>query len=225
VATHAGNVAPGYVEIETGIERDRLSRATTTSLFSTTVKFGVAPRTQFSVGIPVLQLPGERHGIGDVSAALKIRVLENHPLLADFALQPQLKLNSGGSRGSGTTDAGLLLISSRSIGALDLDLNAGVTRRSGDGMGAPKTATLWAVAGAFPVVGKLSFTSEIYGYPGTSGPAGVRPVVAVLAGPTYLVHPSFNLDIGIIEPISGPQSRAFYFGLVANVGRLPLPKH
>src|SRR4051812_35372559 len=48
VATHAGTVAPGYLEIETGIERDTRD-GTTMSFAPTVLKFGVAPRVQMSV--------------------------------------------------------------------------------------------------------------------------------------------------------------------------------
>ena len=136
VATHAGTVAPGWVEIETGVERDHLHGAHT--FFTPTVlKLGVAPRVQLELASSFVHLSGttpDYSGIGDVSAALKWRALEHAPVLGDFALQPSLKLPSGSAlhgTGTGTTDVGLLLISSHDWGEYALDINAGYTRRSG----------------------------------------------------------------------------------------------
>lgn len=221
VATHAGNVAPGYVEIETGVERDRIDATVRATQVPTVIKIGIAPRTQLSFNVPLSGGTGVPFGAGDVAVGLKLRVLEDAPVLADFALQPQLKFNTGGDRGTGTTDVSLLLISSRTLGPVAVDLNAGITRRSGDGILVPRTSSLWAAAGAAPIAGALSFAFELFGYPGTSGDAGNAPTVAVLFGPTYLVRPELNLDVGVILPVSGGQPRAVYAGLVANLGRLP----
>jgi hypothetical protein len=221
VATHAGNVAPGYVEVESGVEQDRIAAGVHATQVPTVIKFGVVHRVQFSLSLPVSGGTGESLGIGDVSAGVKWRFLEDHPLLSDVAIQPTVKFSSGGQRGTGTTDLSLLLIDSHVFAGVSVDLNVGVTRRSGDGETAPKTATLWAAASGFPVAGNLSFALELFGNPGTGGPAGSAPTVALLAGPTYLVRPELNLDVGIIEPVSGPQPRAVYAGVVVNLGRLP----
>ncbi|MEP6779754.1 MAG: transporter [Gemmatimonadaceae bacterium] len=223
VATHAGTVAPGYVEVETGVEHDRIDANTHADQVPTVIKFGVAPRVQFSLSVPMSSGTGVSFGVGDIATGLKITVLKDHPILSDFAILPQIKFSTGGARGTGTTDASLLLINSRSIGSVDVDLNVGVTRRSGDGIAVPRTATLFAASAGIPLRGKLSFALECFGYPGTGGPAGSPPTVAMLFGPTYLVEPELNLDLGWIAPISGGQPRALYVGLVANLGRLPLP--
>lgn len=223
VATHAAAVAPGYVEVETGVEHDRIDANTHVDQVPTLIKFGVAPRVQFSLSVPMTGGTGTSFGIGDIATGLKITVLKDHPILSDFAILPQLKFSTGGARGTGTTDASLLLINSRSLGPVDVDLNVGVTRRSGDGTAVPQTATLFAASASIPLRGKLSLALECFGYPGTGGPAGSPPTVAMLFGPTFLVKPELNLDLGWIAPISGGQPRALYVGLVANLGRLPLP--
>ena len=104
-------------------------------------------------------------GIGDIGAALKWRMLEHAPVLGDFALQPSLKIPTGSEvhgTGTGTTDVGLLLISSHDWGGYALDLNCGYTRRSGDGSRAPKDATLWTVSGGGPVYRTLGWVAEFY---------------------------------------------------------------
>ena len=101
-----------------------------------------------------------------------------------------------------------------------MDLNLGMTWRSGDGTQAPRTSTLWAAAAGIPLRGAFGWALECYGLPGTSGPSGVAPIVAVLTGPTWVVLPELALDAGIIIPVSGPQARAAYLGVVTNIGRL-----
>ncbi|MEP6764335.1 MAG: DUF4337 family protein [Gemmatimonadaceae bacterium] len=224
VATHAGTVAPAYVEVETGLEVDRYSDKSQSGLIPTVIKFGVAPRVQFSLSVPVYgATPPASAGIGDIAAAFKFTVLKDHPILSDFAIQPQLKFSTGGERGSRTNDVSLLLIDSRSIGAVDVDLNVGITRRSSNGRQEASTSTMFAASSSIPVRGKLSFALECFGYPGTGGADGSAPTVAMLFGPTYLIKPELNLDLGWIAPISGGQPRAIYVGVVANLGRLPLP--
>ena len=219
VATHAGTVATGYSELEAGIERDRFSDRSLATQVPAILKVGLGQRVQGSISTPVFGASGVPFGIGDIALGLKWRVLEDHPFLSDFAIQPSIKFSTGGDRGTGTTDVSLLLIDSHTLGSVALDLNVGVTRRSGDGRRAPKTATLWTVSTGFPVRGPLGWVVEVFGYPGTGGAAGSAPSAALLTGPTFSVRPSLTLDAGIIAPISGPQPRAAYVGIVANFGR------
>ena len=225
VATHAGTVAPGWVEIETGVERDHLHGAHT--FFTPTVlKLGVAAHVQLELASSFVHLSGttpDYSGIGDVSAALKWRAIEHAPVLGDFALQPSLKLPSGSAlhgSGTGTTDVGLLLISSHDLGEYALDINAGYTRRSGRGSQAPRDATLWTVSGGGPVYKALGWVAEVFGFPGTTGPAGNRGTAAFLTGPTVTVEKWLVLDAGYIIPLAGPQPHALYAGLTWNIGKL-----
>lgn len=225
VATHAGTVAPGWVEIEAGVERDHLDGAHAL-LTPTVLKFGIVPRVQIELLGSFVHFSGtlpDYSGIGDVGAALKWRVLEHAPVVGDFALQPSLKLPTGSSvhgTGTGTTDVGLLLISSHDWGDYALDINAGYTRRSGDGTRAPKDATLWTVSSGGPVYGKLGWVAELYGLPRTTGPAGAAGVIAFLTGPFVGVAKWLVLDAGAIFPLTGAQPHALYAGLTWNIGKL-----
>jgi hypothetical protein len=225
VATHAGTVAPGWVELETGVELDHLdvARALTTP---TTLKIGLALRLQLSLVESFVRTSGDapaRSGLGDATLGLKWRVAEHLPILGDFAVLPSIKLPTGSVRqrtGTGTTDAGLLLISSHELGRVAVDVNLGYTHRSGDGNDAPRNATLWTVSAGAPVAGALGWVGELYGLPATSGPAGQSSTVAFLTGPTVQVRSWLALDAGIIVPLAGPQPHAVYAGLVWNIGRL-----
>lgn len=220
VATHAGTVATGWLEIEAGVERDRLDYAPATLSTPTVLKLGIADHAQLSITATTLD-SGRTAQFGDLIIGVKWRLLDDAPLVGDFAVLPSIKLPTGaGDAGTGTTDATLLLISSHELGPVSMDLNIGYTHRTGDGSAAPTSATLWTASFGGPIVGKFGWAAECYGYPGTSGPAGQAPIVALLGGPTALVRPWLAFDVGVIVPVSGPQPRALYAGTVYNVGRI-----
>jgi hypothetical protein len=153
---------------------------------------------------------------------VKWRLLDNQRVVGDFAVQPMFKLPSGlvsSGSGSGTTDGSLLLISSRAFGPVSMDVNYGFTWRTGDGVNAPRRASVWAIAAGGPVHGSLGWTSEVFGYPRTHGPAGAPSVVALIEGATFEVRPWLVLDGGATIPLVGGQPRAVFAGAVYNIGR------
>ena len=226
LATHAHTVAPGWVELEAGIERDRFSDGSRIESAVSTTKLGLAPRAQLGITASALRDPAaapRTSGFGDLGLALKWRPLDHAPWLGDLALLPGLKLPTGSrarGTGTGTTDASLVLISSQAFGPWSLDVNLGGTLRSGNGMVAPRRASVWTAALGLPLAGTLGWAAELYGLPGTTGPGGAAPLVAVLSGPTWTPRPWLELDAGAIVPVSGPQPHSLYAGLVWNVGRL-----
>jgi hypothetical protein len=223
VATHAGTVANGYLEFESGIEFDRGPGSARNTLGNTLVKLGIGTRTQLFAFASASMPDRADGGLGDASIGLKVRLADKHELLGDFAVQGGVKFPSGSVRrgtGTGTTDASVLLISSRDIGAVHVDLNVGYTARDGDGSQAPRGQWLWTASfgGAFsPTVG---WTVEVYGYPGTGGAFRVAPSVWLLYGPTFTVRNWLVLDVGAITPVSAPQLHALYAGATYNVGRI-----
>ena len=224
VATHAGTVAPGYFELEEGGEWDRWSGGERLFVAPTNLKIGLASHAQLNVLVNVAydnRPLGRRLNVGDLALGVKYRILDDQPILGDFAILPAIKFpTASGDIGTGTTDLILLLISSHRLGPVAMDLNAGVTRRSGDGNSVPRTATLWTASFAFPVRDRLGGTAEIFGYPGTSGPAGSEGTAALLLGPTLLARDWLALDAGFITPLTGPQPHAIYAGFVWNFGAL-----
>jgi outer membrane putative beta-barrel porin/alpha-amylase len=223
VATHAGTVAPGWLELETGIEADRFEDGSHAQTFPTFLKFGIVSHVQLGIGVPTVRPAGSSFGLGDVYASVKWRLLDHAPVVGDFAILSGLKLPTGAvsaGRGTGTTDLSVVAISSHSIGSVALDINLGYTRRSGDGTVAPKNASVWTVSTGGPAKGRLGFSGEIFGFPATSGPAGTDGIVALLGGPTLTLKAWLVLDGGVIIPLTGPQPKALYSGLTWNVGRL-----
>lgn len=222
VATHAGTVAPGWLELEVGGEFDRYGDRSRGSVLPIVAKIGLGARAQLGLFETIVRPNGSATtGVGDLAAGVKWRFTDGAPLLGRFAVLPIIKFPSGSaSTGTGTTDVSLVAISSHDLGPVALDVNAGYTRRSANGAAAPKDATVWAVAFGGPAGGRLGWTAELYGYPRTSGPAGSDAIVAVLFGPTLTIRPWLVLDAGAILPASGPQPRAAYVGATYNVGHL-----
>jgi Putative MetA-pathway of phenol degradation len=222
VATHAGTVAPGWFEIESGVEVDRFSDHSHGVAVPTVSKLGVAPRLQLSVQTPIVHPAGESStSFGDLAVGMKWRVVDGAPVLGDFAILPSIKTPTGSETsgtGTGTTDFSFLLISSHQFGPVDMDINGGYTHRSGDGSNAPRNAEVWTEAFGWPVHGRFGWDAEIYGYPGTAGPAGSPPIVSILTGPTFALRKFVVLDVGFNGPVTGPQPRAVYAGIVYNIG-------
>ena len=226
VATHAGTVARGWLELEAGGERDRYSDGVTALTFPLNIKIGAGPRAQVNVlvsGLDGTAGKSSARGLGDIAVGLKYRLLEGAPVLTDFAILPSVKFPSASAAsglGSGTTDFGILLISSRSLGAADVDINVGATHHFGGDSSSPRLSTLWTISAGGQVIGSFGWTGELYGLPGTSGEGGAKEIVAILTGPTWQPLKWLAADAGIIEPLKGPQQKAFYAGLVWNAGKI-----
>lgn len=224
VATHAGTVAPGWIEIEWGAEWDRYADHSSGAGVPVVAKIGLGPGAQLNVLQTAVRPPGggSVHA-GDLAVGVKWRLTDQAPVVGRFAILPSVKFPTGSAilgSGTDTTDAGLLLISSHDLGPVAMDLNVGYTRRSGDGLTAPRNATVWTASFGGPAIGAVGWVAELYGLPRTSGPAGQDKIVAVLLGPTLTVRPWFALDGGVIAPVTGPQPHAVYFGGVWNIGRM-----
>jgi hypothetical protein len=223
VATHAGTVTRGFVELEEGGEWDKAPDGTRTFLAPTNLKIGLGSRTQLNLLLNIISdraLGSGSLAAGDLTVGVKFRIVDDARILGDFAILPAIKLAtaSQSGAGTGTTDFSLLLISSHQLGPVAMDLNVGQTRRGGDGTSTPKRAGIWTASFGFPLSGPLGATVELFGYPRTTGPVGAKGIAALLVGPTYLVRKWLALDAGIIAPLTGPQPRAAYTGFVWNFG-------
>jgi Putative MetA-pathway of phenol degradation len=223
VATHAHTVAPGYVEIETGVQGDHDGKGQRAWSVPTVTKIGLTSHMQLNLSTPAFASgAGQSSGIGDVSVGVKWRLLDEHAVLGDFALLPAIKFPTGSmtkGTGSGTVDVGVTAIASYDIRGVAMDLNAAYTRIGAEGSSAPSSAALWTASFGFPVSGRLSWVAELFGQPTIDG-SGAPSTAAFLTGPTYLVSSAFNLDAGVIAPFHGDMPNAVYSGLVWNVGSI-----
>jgi len=222
VATHAGTVTRGWVELEEGGEWDKASDGKRTFFAPTNLKIGLASHAQLNVLVNLITDParGTSLAVGDVTLGVKYRIVDDAPIVGDFAILPAIKLPSASTSiaGTGTTDFSVLVISSHELGPVAMDLNVGQTWRGGDGTSVPKMASLWTASFGFPIRGPLGAVAEVFGYPRTTGPVGAKGTAAFLVGPTYLVRNWLALDSGIIVPIAGEQPHAIYVGFVWNFG-------
>lgn len=224
VATHAHTVAPGYFEIEAGVQGDRISQGQRAYFAPIVMKIGITSHVQVNVTTPgVFSAPGQSNGLGDASIGVKWRLLDDQALLGDFAVLPAAKFATGSvtdGTGTGSTDLSLTVISSHEFGGVSMDVNAIYTRLgSASGVGARNAsdAALWTVSFGVPIAGKLSWAAEVFGQPTIDG-SGTPSTAAVLFGPTYLVATTLNLDIGVIAPFHGDMPNSVYAGFVWNLG-------
>lgn len=223
MATHAGTVAPRYVEIETGIEYDDLEAGEHQWLVPTVIKLGLTRRLQLSLIGGALGPPGTSLGIGDITFALKWRPLDHLPVLDRFAVQPGITVPIGDAsqgRGDGRTAWSILLISSHTLGPVGVDFNLGYAHSIGDAGTGSTEGSLWAVAAAMPLWRALGWTAEVSGVPEMGDDTGNEATAALLTGPTWTVQRWLVLDLGVSFPLSGPSVVAWYAGLTWNIGRL-----
>jgi hypothetical protein len=212
VATHAGTVASGWFEFETGVERDHLDRSASVFSTPTVFKFGIAPRAQLSLGASVVNNDAGT-GVGDLFVGVKLRLLEDAPIVGDFAILPSITFPTGDAKrgfGNGERQGALLFISSHQFGDVSMDINFGYDAPHGW----PQHAALWTISFGGPVRGRLGWTLESFGF---NEPEG--RTAALLGGPTYLPAKWLSFDTGLIVPLRGPQPHALYAGAVCNVGR------
>jgi hypothetical protein len=226
VATHAYTVAPGWIELEAGMERQKAGALANRLAMPLVLKIGLGTHLQLDI-VPGwerdAQGGGAESGVTDVLAGVKWRLTDAAPVLGAFAIQTTVSLptgDAGSGRGSGKAAMNVLLISSHNIGPASLDVNAGYTRLGGESASAPRDSTVWAAAAALPLTGHLGWSAEIFGYPGTSGPNGSPPVMGFLTGPTFTVCPSVVLDAGAIFDIEGFGGTSVYAGVTWNIGRI-----
>ena len=220
VATHAFTVAPGYLELETGAERDANRDGTVAWSTPTVLKIGLASRAQAGLFASLVGPPGARTSIGDLAAGIKYRPADDLQIVGALGVLPIVKFPTGDdAHGTRTTDVSVIVISSHKFGDAALDVNVGYTRRSGDGSRAPKDATGWTVSGGLPLGGDAGLALEVFGYPRTTGAAGAPSSIALLGGPTWQLGESTVIDAGVIVRLQGPQANAVYAGVTRNLGR------
>src|SRR5205823_7144424 len=101
-------------------EFDRYADGSRGAVAPVLFKVGLAPRVQLEVQAPFVRPAGERvTGVGDFSVGAKFRLVDDAPVVGDFAILPSIKVPSGSvasGTGTGTTDVGLLFISSHKLG-------------------------------------------------------------------------------------------------------------
>jgi hypothetical protein len=209
VATHAHTVAPGFMEIEAGTQALLESSSASHFAWPVVVKVGLSTHTQLNLTLPT---PNTDGGVG-----LKWRLLDDSPLLGDFAVLPFMTFSSGHNQSLGTT-----VIASYMAGETAIDLNL-TYQREELGTKFSRDAALWTASFGFPVARRWGWVLEFFGDIPTAEPIGSGRSPAtlyVLTGPTFTVEKYLALDVGVIKGINSDHSTSAYAGFVWNVGRL-----
>lgn len=220
VATHAATVAPGWLEVEGGIERPRDDGRFGDTTVPLALKVGLASQAQLTVAPSLARPAGGSVALEAMNAGVKYRLTDHAPVFGAVAVLPSVTMPAGSARDMDEDAVGLLLISSRTLGAVSVDLNAGYTRRRGDGSRAPRHESLWAASAGGPLSGRVSWMGEVSGSPRTSGPAGRARVVNSVVGVNAAVTPFLVLDVAAFVPLAGDDAFTVMSGAVWNVGRL-----
>jgi hypothetical protein len=230
VATHAFAVAPGIIELEAGASRQTLGESASVFGVPAVLKIGLGPRVQLDVAPGYLRLlegGTATAGLTDLGVAVKWHVFDDAPVLGAFAIQPGFSVATGSveaGTGIGTGSVSVLLISSHSIGPVALDVNGSYTHRGADGTVVPNDATMWTVAAGFPVVGRLGWCAELFGYPRTYGPSGEEGIIGFLTGPSFTINRSLIADMGVVLDVANLGGTQVYAGVTWNMGHAWKPR-
>lgn len=212
VSSSASTVAPGRVQLETGVlfERTRAAGEPTERRLSaeTMVRIGVSDRIEIRLdGEPVVRLRGadDRTDVGDLTLSAKWRFFEppDRSVWPAMALNPSVKLPIAPEPiGSGKADVGLLLIASFDLPArYALDVNAGL---AGVGQARPNGLLLQARTSASLSRdlgrGVTAFAEVFYA---SRGEWHGRDEVGVDGGIVWRLLPSLALDAAVGTSLYG----------------------
>jgi hypothetical protein len=187
----------GNIETDFGIVLQRMGGGVRQRLVVSSVRYGLAPRLDLRWGATnhIAQSGGETdpvEGVGDVSVSATYRFHEQGRWSPAMAFSYGVNLPAGNPKkgfGSGFPDHQFLLIASRDVGMVHVDLNAvGTLMGEEDGHDG---AVQFGLALTRPVTRRLAWILESYGGPqaGTEDRYG-----AALIGGSYVLRPWLVVD-------------------------------
>ncbi|MBL0719325.1 transporter [Piscinibacter sp. Jin2] len=224
VSAPAALSAPGWLEVEVGVQRSRADDPRRRDNLNHALKYAFNAdwglRLQGEAWLRETAADGRRReGLGDSSLMLK----HHHGLDDDSALGLELAVKLPTARrglGSGRRDVGLLGIYSLDFGsdrAWHTDLNLGATRlgRPEDGQG--RWQRVWAAGLSRQLDPRWGLTLELSG----SQQRGSRSTQLGLLAASYALRPGLAFDVGVsrgLNSVSGGWS--VFAGLTFLAGRL-----
>ena len=198
VSTPAALSAPGWLEIEAGVQRSRADDPARRDSVPYTLKLAFSPDWGIRVGgDALLQQVGADglmvRGGGDTTAVLKRRFELSDA--SAFGLELGTKLPTARTGlGSGHSDAGLNGIYSTDFaGSWHTDINLAVTRLGGVDPGMGRTQMGWAAAVSRNVTEQWGMVGEFSGTRQAGNARTAQALVAASYSPSRLV----TLDIGV----------------------------
>ncbi|MFH1226633.1 MAG: transporter [Planctomycetota bacterium] len=123
-----GTTPADKLSMEVGFEFTMPEETNTTYIVTNVFNYGLADNLDAGIEIPLVNLTQDAYGIGDVTLRSKYRLMIETEMRPALLIKYTLKIPSGDegkSLGSGKTDAGILLVLTKSFGDLTLFTNGG----------------------------------------------------------------------------------------------------
>ena len=221
VSTPAALSAPGWLEVETGLQRDRGAAAARSNGLSYTFKLAFTADWGVRVGgdawVRQTDENGQRiSGGGDTGIVLKRRfaVDETHA----FGIELGATLPTGRTGiGSDKSDTSLNGIYSADFGMYHLDANLAATRFGRADPATSRVQVLWAAGVSRPLNERWSATAELSG----TRQRGASSTQQVLLAAGYTVSNRLALDVGAARSVrSGVPDWSAFAGLTWLAARL-----
>lgn len=214
VSTPAALSAPGWLEIEAGVQRSRGSGSERRDSVPYTFKLAFTPDwgVRFGGDAWVRQDDGSGQrisGSGDSSIVLKRRFAIDDA--SAFGLEAGATLTTGRNGiGSGKSDYSVNAIYSADIGAYHTDLNLASTRIGAVGPGVGRMQTLWAASLSRSIDDRWGLVGEFSG----TRQHGEQATGQFLVACSYNLSKSLTLDAGLARSTrSQVHDKSFFTGL------------
>jgi hypothetical protein len=223
----AGLTAPGWVEVEFGIQRDlqKTLQLFTPAVFKLTSGNN---RLEYRIGSDGYSWArdgagGHVDGLGDTYLGLHYLLTHQGPRTWDTAIRGTIKVPTASGRrgiGTGKSDYNLLLLASKDLTpALHVDANLGYTAQGRSLVGGFDNAVLASLSATIPIPhSRFAYTNEIVYQ---SPVAGIGSQATTMHGITYAVHPWDVWDVAINFGLTrdAPKYQVF-FGRTFFLGRI-----
>jgi hypothetical protein len=216
VANPAALPAPGYFELEAGVQRVDDTGARRDSL-PYLLKYAFTPDWGVLLGgdAAIRQRIADTtlSGRGDTSFVVKHRI----PVDDDTAFGIEAGVKAPTAKdglGNGKRDSIVTGIMSTRVGETGIDFNLGAVRLGAVEVGAGRTQTNWAVSFSHPVVERWSANLEFSG----SRQAGTASTSQALFALAYSVSKRIVVDAGMAKGLNGSKPDSFFAGISMLLG-------
>jgi hypothetical protein len=222
VSTPAALSAPGWLEVEAGVQSSRADDPRRRDSLPYSLKLAFSPDWGIRIAGDawVHQLGadgGSARGGGDTSFVLKRRFARDDA--SAFGVELGVKLPTARRElGSGHSDVGINGIYSADFaGKWHVDINASATRLGGSDPGASAWQKGWAAALSRNVTERWSAVGELSG----TQRGGVGRTAQALVATTYSISPAIAVDLGVSKGLSAASGGwSVFTGATFLAGRL-----
>jgi hypothetical protein len=221
VSTPAALSAPGWLELEAGVQADRGNASSRRDSLPFTLKLAFTPDWGVRLGGEAWvrqtdDAGGRISGIGDSSIVLKRRFAVNDT--SAFGVEAGVKFPTGRDGiSSGKSDTSINGIYSADLGSYHTDINLVATRLDAIDRNSGRMQTLWAASLSRPLNDQWGLVGELSG----THQRAVDSTTQFLFAASYNVSKALSLDAGVGRRwTSGAPGWSFFSGLTALTGRV-----